>query len=1232
MNDQSPPKRVTRARAAAKTTDAGIKTTKIATAASKAKVTRAVSTTKRKTRADEPQEEEENHEPEQIIEPEPPKSTRGRPKRAAAPTPAEMEEEAPAPARATRGRPKRGAVETPTPELPKTTRARVKKIEVPEEEPAVVEEPPKRTTRTRAATVTKPAAPKKTVKFEEPDKENIAPPAAIQKSKAKAAEAGTGLRAKPVRKPATAATRATRGRAKAVEEKEVKSSPLSPKKATQVGSTRDNASEDELATTEKTPMKVLSRSPMKPPGSIFGTAKKLNFSTDITVNKASTSITQDLTASVMASPARRPPQSPFKETLKTSPQRLNLGDSMLRSPFKPSLPAPKSAAANTSFKASLLQSPARRPQSPTKVSDNGSPTRSNNTKSLINATPKVNPLKMSRFATPKTLTKSAVRPGLMAPPSAFKDLATGSPRATFDDGASEMTTEPKLKFCGRLSSIMPRDADPALRSSEPIVETTEEESVAAETEPAGEPMELDTADTIVVDDPAEDKTTTPPQSPTTNSTGAYALREEDENPFLDSDSEDELASDVYSPRALAGFHIASHDFAPATPTPFTAISKTPRTSKSRKSLAPERDNAIGFTPLARQLNDWMAASPEKSEEGDFSADETTPTATATDNDVYAEMGASAQPSPVKSSFFEDEMSVRDELAAAPELEIPDLSEPEFNTVELDDEDLELANEADEMSLLEPDQIEILEEQELPAQDAYEQEFEDLLDNAESYEPELPAQDAQEQDLENLNGHPESYEPFDEEFQAQDHKVEDFTNAVEPEQMAHAVEEEVPVQEQEPEAFVEAAPSEASQEYGDENAMPLDPALFAPAPSAMQPPGPHVLSTPKRVLSERVCHTVSKVPLKPAADVTPMRPSPKKRSASISRLPAQRPTGGLTRNNTVISYSPTKGTPRAKTLQRMPDASMEEAYNTPTKEESAMWSTLGTPTRTPHRDLNSGLLKGAIVFVDVHTTEGADASVLFTELLTQMGARCVKTWSWNGNGDDKSKIGITHVVFKDGGKRTLEKARETGGVVSCVGVGWVLDCERENKWLDEAAYAVDTAIIPRGGNRRRKSMEPRALANLNGTLVPSSSTTPSRNSPTKDSFTPYTAKSKRRESVQWTRSPSSSGESPADQTLLLSPLPATPAPETISAYGETGLYGDETPGGQTPYFLQNKQLVQQTAPPAKGHFFDDNEESGPAFLSEKKDESVMMRLMAARRKSLQWAPKVGSPLARGGQGW
>jgi hypothetical protein len=188
-------------------------------------------------------------------------------------------------------------------------------------------------------------------------------------------------------------------------------------------------------------------------------------------------------------------------------------------------------------------------------------------------------------------------------------------------------------------------------------------------------------------------------------------------------------------------------------------------------------------------------------------------------------------------------------------------------------------------------------------------------------------------------------------------------------------------------------------------------------------------------------------------------------------------------------------------------------------------------------------------------------------------------------------------------------------------------------MDESNYSIDTAFVPRGGHRRRKSMEPRALAKMN-------STTPGRNnmSPSKERYspeTPATARSQRRETIQWN---SSSSGSPLfdqldanDQTLMLSPVPATPAPETISAYGEEGLYGQDTPGDQTPYFLHKEQLVQKTAPVRR--YVDSEQEDEPStrgarFLSEQKDESVMMRLMAARRKSLQWAPKIGSPLAKG----
>ncbi|RFU30348.1 hypothetical protein B7463_g5991, partial [Scytalidium lignicola] len=1177
MNDQSPPKRVTRSRAAAKSTDTGMKTTKVATAAAKAKLIRSTSTTKRKTRTHDADQEEETHHElvEEPLKPQP-RATRGRPKKVIVVQPEpepepepERVEEVVAPARATRGRVKSVAVETaPPPKPARTTRGRAKKaedVEPPQEPPIVVEEtrePPARSTRNRAAPVTKTVAPKKSVKFQDQDKENLQLVAKDTKGKEKAVETATGLRAKPVRRPVASTARATRGRAKQTEEKTEKS-PLSPKKTqTQVAVSHEAASDDELATMEKTPMKPLTKTPVKPPGSIFGAAKRLDFATSISVQNAVTSPTQELKGSIMASPARRPPQSPFKESMKTSPQRLTFGDSLLRSPFKHTLLPPQApAVSNLPLKASLMQSPARRLPSPTKVSEAGSPTRVTADASLFNATPKATTFAISRFTTPKTLPRPAGRAGLLASSTALRTslLFQAEAENELEDSASQ--APPPLQFSGRLSSIVSRDLDPALPpiNSSPIPE--EADGPVEEEALEDNAVEAEMEECIEVD--TRDRTTTLPYSPPQHNTEDIDRRELDENPFQESDSEDELSAVTpeHASVPLSAFRISTIDLFPSpSAIPFTSMSETVRAATPRGSRvtspaisfsSPRVSNIFGLSE--KPAGEWVPTSPTKSLGAESDPAPNSPSSAVVESNSEDDT-VQRQPTPIKNSFFEEEMSIRrDELAETeqspaqtPELplQVPAL-EPGFSDVEVDEEDLALAAEADEMSLIEPDEI------------------------------------------------------------------------------ADAAEEDTMVVETEP------APSEASQEYGDENAMPLDPALFAqPPPVAVAPPQTPIRYTPKRILTERISHTVSKIPLKPAAEDTPRRPMALGRSATVSRLPVQRSSGMLKRNNTVISYSPTKKTLVAEAQPAAEDVAMRD-FGTPSRSDAQAWSTIATPARTPRPDLNMSLLKGAVVFVDVHTTEGADASGLFTELLTQMGARCVKTWNWNGNSEDGSKIGITHIVFKDGGKRTLEKARETGGVVACVGVGWVLDCERENKWLDEAPYAVDISLVPRGGHRRRKSMEPRVLANLNGQLIPAS--TPSRKSLSPE--TPNTSKVRRRDSVQWVRSPASSMEYDAavdDQTLALSPVPVTPAPEAISAYAEEYLDGYDTPAAETPYFLHGEKLSQKTCPPPKRYGdLESPSRRTSGFLSEKKDETIMARLMAARRKSLQWAPKVGSPLAKGG---
>lgn len=80
---------------------------------------------------------------------------------------------------------------------------------------------------------------------------------------------------------------------------------------------------------------------------------------------------------------------------------------------------------------------------------------------------------------------------------------------------------------------------------------------------------------------------------------------------------------------------------------------------------------------------------------------------------------------------------------------------------------------------------------------------------------------------------------------------------------------------------------------------------------------------------------------------------------------------------------------------------------------------------------------------------------------------------------------------------------------------------------------------------------------------------------------------------------------------------------------------------TPYYLsQGARLVQQTCPPKQTHkgLFDadagnrDQRPGGLGFpvtgrIEDQPDESVRVRLEAARRKTMNWRPRVASPLGR-----
>jgi hypothetical protein len=110
-------------------------------------------------------------------------------------------------------------------------------------------------------------------------------------------------------------------------------------------------------------------------------------------------------------------------------------------------------------------------------------------------------------------------------------------------------------------------------------------------------------------------------------------------------------------------------------------------------------------------------------------------------------------------------------------------------------------------------------------------------------------------------------------------------------------------------------------------------------------------------------------------------------------------------------------------------------------------------------------------------------------------------------------------------------------------------------------------------------------------------------------------------------------------LILTPVPKTPAPEAVARYA-ADIPTSPSEGSMNSSPTQ-EDLLMRTCPPKSGKFRDVDvdmigtclpkantyEDLGVGILGRDKDEHVRMRLMAARRKSLQFAPKVGSPLAR-----
>lgn len=112
-------------------------------------------------------------------------------------------------------------------------------------------------------------------------------------------------------------------------------------------------------------------------------------------------------------------------------------------------------------------------------------------------------------------------------------------------------------------------------------------------------------------------------------------------------------------------------------------------------------------------------------------------------------------------------------------------------------------------------------------------------------------------------------------------------------------------------------------------------------------------------------------------------------------------------------------------------------------------------------LYDGPLQGMTFYVDI-TRNGKEQNYLFSGLLEDLGAKVVKDWATPG---------ISHVLYKDGSKATLEKVVSSKGSIKCVNVGWVLDSEKNKMRMDEAPYLVDLSIAMPASPRPATTMKP-----------------------------------------------------------------------------------------------------------------------------------------------------------------
>jgi hypothetical protein len=156
------------------------------------------------------------------------------------------------------------------------------------------------------------------------------------------------------------------------------------------------------------------------------------------------------------------------------------------------------------------------------------------------------------------------------------------------------------------------------------------------------------------------------------------------------------------------------------------------------------------------------------------------------------------------------------------------------------------------------------------------------------------------------------------------------------------------------------------------------------------------------------------------------------------------------------------------------------------------------------------------------------------------------------------------------------------------------------------------------------MEPKAVSALAGQVVPCS--TPAGATTLVAPTTPVNAAAASRENPSPTKEFLAFSSPGRRESTLFVKVASPCTPESNAEAESASEVG-------TPYFLHPAELVQRTCPPKRNVDLKEAEDPGPrktlfpvtGRIEDQQDEGLRMRLELARRRSLQWRPKIGSPL-------